>query len=106
MFSVPQAIENSREFLLLRTDILQKTVVVCSFNISMKVLDRVFNEVIVKARHNITINRAEKSLRHVAIATKFLDDNKLKIHLKVNLHCFKVHRSYSVSFNLSNFYGV
>ena len=58
MFSVPQAIENSREFLLLRTDILQKTVVVCSFNISMKVLDRVFNEVIVKARHNITIEQS------------------------------------------------
>ena len=59
-------------------------------------------------KHVITspLNRAEKSLRHVAIATKFLDDNKLKIHLKVNLHCFKVHRSYSVSFNLSNFYGV
>ena len=55
MFSIPQAIEKSREFLLFRTDILQKTVVVCSFNISMKVLDRVFNEVIVKARHNITI---------------------------------------------------
>ena len=55
MLSVPQAIENSKEFLLLRTDILQNIVVGCSFNISMKVLDRVFNEVIVKAHHNITI---------------------------------------------------
>ena len=27
IFSLPQAIENSRQFLLLRTDILQKTVV-------------------------------------------------------------------------------
>ena len=31
MFSLPQAIENSREFLILRTDILQKTVVGCSW---------------------------------------------------------------------------
>ena len=51
-------------------------------------------------KHVITspLNRAEKSLRHVAIAAKFLDDNKLEI----NLHCFEVHQSYSVSFNLSN----
>ena len=31
IFSLPQAIENSREFLLLRTDILQETVVGCSW---------------------------------------------------------------------------
>ena len=55
-------------------------------------------------KHVITspLNRAEKLLRHGAIAAKFLDGNKLKIHLKVNLHCFKVHQSYSVSFNLPN----
>ena len=29
IFSLPQAIENSREFWLLRTDIIQKTVVAC-----------------------------------------------------------------------------
>ena len=29
IFSLPQAIENSREYLLLRTDIIQKTVVGC-----------------------------------------------------------------------------
>ena len=35
-------------------------------------------------KHIITspLNREEKSLRHVAIAAKFLDDNKLKIYLK------------------------
>ena len=26
-------------------------------------------------------NREEKSLRHIAMVAKFLDDNKLKIHL-------------------------
>ena len=47
--------------------------------------------------------RQEKSLRHVALVAKFLDDNKPKIHLKkVNSHCFKLHRSYSISFNFSN----
>ena len=30
MFSLPQVIENFRQYLLLRTDILQKTVVGCS----------------------------------------------------------------------------
>ena len=47
--------------------------------------------------------REEKSLRHVAMVETFLDDNKLKLHLKnENSHCFKLHRSYSLSFNLSN----
>ena len=33
----------------------------------------------------------------------FLDDNKPKLHLlHKNSHCFKLHRSYSLSFNLSN----
>ena len=35
-------------------------------------------------------------LRHVAMVAKFLDDNKSK------RHCFKLHRSYLISFNLSN----
>ena len=48
------------------------------------------------------MNRQEKLLRHVAVVEKFLDDNKPKIHLKVNSHCFKLHRSFSISFNLSN----
>ena len=34
---------------------------------------------------------------------KFLDDYKPKIHLKREFHCFKLHRSFSVSFNLSKF---
>ena len=38
----------------------------------------------------------ERSLRHVAMVAKFLDDNK------VNSHCFKLYRSYSIYFNLSN----
>ena len=49
-------------------------------------------------------NREEKSLYHIAMVAKFLDDNKPKILLKrkLLLHCFKLHRSYSISFNLSN----
>ena len=43
-------------------------------------------------------NREEKSLRRVAMVVKFLDDNKPE--KKVNSHSFKLHRSYSVSFNL------
>ena len=41
-------------------------------------------------------------LRHVAIVAKFLDDNKPLSDLKVYLHYFKLHRSYSISFNLAN----
>ena len=47
-------------------------------------------------------NREEKSLRHVAIVAKFLDDNKLIKSLKVYSHYFKPYRSYSISFNLAN----
>ena len=48
-------------------------------------------------------NREEKSLRHVAIVAKFLDDNKPKIHLKRELAVWlKLHRSYSIPFNVSN----
>ena len=36
-------------------------------------------------------------LRHVALVAKFLDDDE-----NVTSTCFKLHRSYSVSFNLSN----
>ena len=49
-------------------------------------------------------NREEKSLRHAVLDRKILDDSKPKIHLKSKfaLGCFKLHRSYSISFNLSN----
>ena len=40
--------------------------------------------------------REETSLRHVAMVAKYLDDNKPKMHLKSNSHCFKLHRSYSI----------
>ena len=33
------------------------------------------------------------SLRHVAIEAKFLDENKLKIHLKSKFELFKLHQS-------------
>ena len=48
--------------------------------------------------------REEKSLRHVAMVAKFLDDNKPKRHLKSGFALFhwKLHRSYLISFNLSN----
>ena len=42
-------------------------------------------------------NREEKSLRHVVLVAKFLDDNIPKIHQKENLHRFKLHRSYLTS---------
>ena len=42
-------------------------------------------------------NGEENSLRHVAMVVKFLDENKPK--KKVNSHSFKLHRSYSISFN-------
>ena len=48
------------------------------------------------------VHREEKSLRHVAMVVKFLDNNKPKTSLKVNSHWFKIHQSYSISFNLSN----
>ena len=49
-------------------------------------------------------NREEKLLRHIAIVAKFLDDVKsnMECHLKKNSHCFKLHWSYSISFNISN----
>ena len=43
--------------------------------------------------------REEKSLRHVTRVANFLDDNNGE---NVSSDCFKIHRSYSVSFNLSN----
>ena len=50
-----------------------------------------------------SLYREEKSLHHVAMVETFLDDNKPKLHLlNENSHCFKLHRSYSLSFNLSN----
>ena len=43
------------------------------------------------------------------MVAKFLDDNKPKTY-KANSHCFKLRRSYSISFNLSNdgeiFWGI
>ena len=50
--------------------------------------------------------REEKSLRHIAMVAKFLNDNKPKIHLKENSPYFKLHRPYSISFNLSNVGGI
>ena len=41
-------------------------------------------------------NKEEKSLRHVAIVAKFLDDNKLKIHLKSK---FALFQTSSILFN-------
>ena len=44
----------------------------------------------------------EKSLRHIAIVATFLDDKKPKIHLKRKLAVWlKLHRSYSIPFNVS-----
>ena len=40
--------------------------------------------------------REETSLRYVVMVAKFLDDNKRENSLKVNSHCFKLHRSYSI----------
>ena len=37
-------------------------------------------------------NKEEKSLRHVAMVAKCLDDNKPMKHLKVYSHYFKLHR--------------
>ena len=34
------------------------------------------------------INREEKSLRHIALVAKFLDDNNLKIHFKSKFTLF------------------
>ena len=45
------------------------------------------------------LNREETLLRHVALVAKFLDDDKVE---NVTSNYFKLHRSYSVSFNLSN----
>ena len=48
-------------------------------------------------------NREERSFGRIAMVVTFPDDNKLK----TDLHCFKLHRSYTVSFNLSaKFSGV
>ena len=44
----------------------------------------------------------EKSFRHVSMVAKFLDDNKPKSRLKVYSHYFKLHRSFSISFNLAS----
>ena len=62
-------------------------------------------EVIISAQPEFIYygDKEEKSFSHIAMVVKFPDDNKLKTSLKkVNLHCFKLHRSYTVSFNLSN----
>ena len=47
-------------------------------------------------------NRKEKFLCRIAMVAKFLDEKKLKTSLKVNLQFFKLHLSYSISFNLSH----
>ena len=48
------------------------------------------------------MNRQEKSLRHVAMVARFLDDSKPKKSLKSLLALFQLHQSYSISFNLAN----
>ena len=44
-------------------------------------------------------HREGKSLRHVTKVAKFLDDNNGE---NITSDCFKIHRSYSISFKLSN----
>ena len=48
----------------------------------------------------LILNREEKSLHHVAMVTKFIDDNKAKISLKSEFTLFQSYRSYSIAFNL------
>ena len=50
---------------------------------------------------NWSANREEKSLRHVAMVAKFLDDDKSESHLKSEFSLFQLHRSFLISFNLS-----
>ena len=50
----------------------------------------------------ISLNREEKSLCHVAMAANFGLTTNRKFTQKVNSQCFKLHRSYSISFNLLN----
>ena len=49
-------------------------------------------------------NRKEKLSHHVAMVAHFLDDNKTKTSLKklIRTVSYILHRSYSISFNLSN----
>ena len=47
-------------------------------------------------------SKTETLLRHIAMVAKFLDNHKPKKSLKVHSHYFKLHRSYSNSFNLAN----
>ena len=51
---------------------------------------------------SLPLNREEKSLPHVAIVAKFWMTTIKKCHLKVYSHYFKLHWSYSISFNLAN----
>ena len=46
--------------------------------------------------------REGKSFRYVAMVAKYLDDDKQNVTHKIDSNCFKLHRSYSISFNLSN----
>ena len=48
----------------------------------------------------LTLYREEKSLRHVAMVAKFLDGNKLKTSLIKCSRSFKLHWSYSISFQM------
>ena len=59
-------------------------------------------------KHIITspLNREEMSLRHIAIAAKFLDDNKLKIHLKSEFVPFQSQFLLICQMQLTNFSGV
>ena len=50
----------------------------------------------------LVTNGEEKLLRHVVMVASFLDDNKPKILFKSKFALFQVHRTYSISFDLSN----
>ena len=50
----------------------------------------------------VALFREEKSLRHVSMVAKFLDNNEPKIYFKSGFALFQPNPSYSTSFNLSN----
>ena len=54
-------------------------------------------------KQSLNRSREEKSLRHIVMVAEFLDDNKPKTSLKKWIRTVSnVHRSYSISFDLSN----
>ena len=67
---------------------------------SLKKVQRIFLSVIIWLI--LITNRQEKFLRHVVMMATFLDDNKPKFLFKSKFALFQVHRTYSISFDLSN----